>query len=120
MGTFLFFALFSGFLTALCCIPLLIPGVRRGMQSNSGIRLFTVLSFGLIATLIGFGLITSIAAQAITVFGDTTYGWSARENYGEISDEIWRRLMNPLHPCYSSQQEICDIAESIARILGIS
>jgi hypothetical protein len=84
------------------------------MQSHTGIRLFTVLSFGLIATLIGYSVINGISAAAITLFGDPNLGMEFHTSGmtpDGVTEEIWWRLMVPLRPCYASQQEICNIAD---------
>ena len=84
------------------------------MQTNSGIRIFTVLSFGLIATLIGYSLINGMAAAFTTLVGDPNYGMEFNTggmHLDGVSEEIWWRYMIPWRPCYSSHQEICDIAD---------
>jgi hypothetical protein len=113
----------SAFLIVLCCIPLLIPGMHSGMQSNTGIRVFTVLSSGLIATLICYSVINGISAASINIFGDPNLGmefYTAGMTPEGVVNEIWWRLMIPSRPCYASQQEICDIADQRIKNAGNS
>jgi len=107
--------LVPGVVTIVFSAPLLIPDWRRGMQTNPYIRMITVSIVSLAAFLILYVALTWLLASSIQVFGDPNVGIA--HNFGpstsdeELFHEIWKRQVFPLQSCYSSQPDICHMAD---------
>ena len=94
--------------------PVLVPGWRRKMKTKTAVRRATIAIWGLLSLLTWYGLLTGLVALMVSLFGnpDTFATHMGFVEYDVAVDyELWLRQAFPFRPCYTTLQEICDIAD---------